>query len=430
MTPLPTTPTRTERTLVSPSEHAWGVERWFRPWGTNNEDRNDFHFTSLGNCTLPHTLFPRIYRDGRIGAPSIAEGERSRSDKECPVDFVHELHLVRGNDLNVGSIPPLQLLNPRHVNRRRRRIQRVHASLLDKMATCEDLFVLVLFESIVAVRDEVHHHVAVDHAHTDIARHHHARVSRELDISAVLLRRRLRQYRQGVEVVERGNENRGELALQKRLEEEIAESPRGCAATKRSALDDTRGEEQPEGEPREVSRKARQKARQAVRTRHRVMKGVSGRFIGYVATSEWSSRHHHRETPGRFGRKRTWNGDWEPLGMTPPHAYREETTHQHTSIGHGTLHPQDLPLTHTPQGHLSREEREPRDVAEQQRDASVELVLLVDLRRSYGEEHGGICETVSRVEEDHAGERNVRLDHILHLTRTGSETPTGVKGMS
>ena len=88
---------------------------------------------------------------------------------------------------------------------------------------------------------------------------------------------------------------------------------------KRSALDDTRGTEGPGGESRGVVQKARQKARQAVRTRHRGMKGVSGRFIGYVATSEWTACHHQRETPGRFGRERSWRLDWDPLGKTPPH---------------------------------------------------------------------------------------------------------------
>lgn len=198
---------------------------------------------------------------------------------------------------------------------------------------------------------------------------------------------------------------------------------------KRSALDDTRGKEGPGGEPRGVVQKARQKARQAVRTRHRGMKGVSGRFIGYVATSEWTACHHQRETPGRFGRERSWRLDWDPLGKTPPHPYGKESPHKHASVGHGALHPQDLPLTLHPLGHLSGEEGEPRDVAEEEGDAAVEFVLLVGSQESHREEHGGICETASRVEEDHAGERHLRLHHVLHLPIAREETSTDVNGM-
>ena len=159
------------------------------------------------------------------------------------------------------------------------------------------------------------------------------------------------------------------------------------------------------------------------------MKGVSGRFIGYVATGERTACHHQRETLGRFGRKMSWRLEWDPLGKTPPHAYGEESSHEHATVGHGALHPQDLPLTPHPLGHLAGEEGEPRDVAEEEGDAAVELVLLVGSQEAHGEEHGRICETASRVEEDHAGERHLRLHHVLHLPITLHAVNTDVNAM-
>ena len=122
-----------------------------------------------------------------------------------------------------------------------------------------------------------------------------------------------------------------------------------------------------------------------------------------------------------------WTGT--PWVRPPPHPYGKESPHKHASIGHGALHPQDLPLTPHPLGHLSGEEGEPRDVAEEEGDAAVEFVLLVGSQESHREEHGGICETASRVEEDHAGERHLRLHHVLHLPIAREETSTDVNGM-